>query len=78
MRTVISNLCRGLIALAFAAALTFGVSQTVSASANRSICDTPPGVCTDDIDCNHACDVYNGTQFGGGCVPGVGCCLCLE
>jgi len=76
MRTVVSNLCRGLIALAFAAALTFGVSQTVSASVNRSICDTPPGVCTNDFDCDQAC-ADQGYSFGGGCITSIGCCLCL-
>ena len=78
MRTVVSNLCRGLIALAFAAALTFGVSQTVSASGGSTPCDTPPGTCTINIDCDFACDFYNNTQFGGWCIPSQGCCICLE
>jgi hypothetical protein len=78
MRNVMGHLVRGLIALVFAIALMFGVSQTVAASSALD-CATPMGVCNNDDDCFDACLIYNNTPYGGECIgePG-GCCDCLE
>lgn len=76
MRTSLAGIGKALIALLFAVALTFAVSQVLSANSGAD-CDTPTGVCIDNEDCLEACMTYNGTEFGGWCLSG-GCCLCLE
>jgi hypothetical protein len=77
MLTVITRAGRLLIAVVFAMALAFGATQLVAASVSPP-CDTPPDTCTENEDCFAACLMYNMTEFGGGCIPSQGCCICLE
>jgi len=76
MRHRIATLCRVVIALFFAVALTFGVSQLVSAT-NVSQCDTDPGTCENNDDCDEACFEEGMWPFGGECQMPEECCLCL-
>lgn len=76
MPTTLKTLAKALVALLFASALTIGISRSLTANASLA-CDTPTGVCTEHEDCDEACLIYNGTEFGGECQSG-GCCMCLE
>ena len=76
MLTVLTRCGRLLIVAAFAIALALGTSQAVASA--TPMCDTPPSTCGDDDDCDGACDIYNNTPWGGGCIPGSWCCICLE
>lgn len=76
MRNRIATLCRVVIALVFAVALALGATQLVAAN-GVSQCDTDPGTCMDNDDCDQACFEEGGWMFGGECQMPEGCCLCL-
>lgn len=75
MLTVITKAGRLLIAAVFAVALTFGATQLI-ASSSSAPCDTPPGSCNDNVDCDDECRKV-GHFMGGWCVFPEGCCVCI-
>ena len=76
MLTVLTRCGRLFIIAAFAVVLAFGTSQAVASA--RQECATPPSTCSNDDDCDSACDIYNNTPWGGECFSSSWCCVCLE
>ena len=79
MLSKIKVLPRLAAALAVAAALTFGATQALA----RTECSAlPPHTCNDksptpDQWCNAFC-IDPGGYWGGQCLTGLDCCICLE
>jgi hypothetical protein len=68
MRDLFSRIARLLVAIAFVSALGFGLGQT-----GFGICDTPPGSCTENWECD-----YPVCEYGGHCWSVEDCCICLD
>ncbi len=75
MLAVITKAGRLVIAAVFAMALTFGATQLI-ASSGSAPCDTPPGVCSNNDDCDDAC-ADEGHFMGGWCAFPEDCCVCI-
>ena len=76
MKQRLGMAARTLSAALFLVAIGLGGRQIVAASV-RPPCDTDPGTCNIDRDCQQACEAI-GKHFGGQCNQLNHCCLCFD
>jgi len=62
------------LAAGIAVALMFGATQALADSPCTPL---PPHTCPSPDDCIEVCQ-NNGYPFGGDCLVGLACCICLE
>jgi len=81
MRHILLVIRNGSFAAAIAVGLAFGAAEALDGTPDvallRAPCDTPPGSCSNNEDCDDECEKVQ-HYYGGTCDIPPGCCVCFD